>query len=92
MPIQPTLRRSHSLRSGRAQRFPRRVHCLAVGQCFDIEVTRDAEGWMIRVPELGEVTRASRRTAVELVARRCIASRTGIPIGYVTVYVTHEGG
>lgn len=92
MSLQPTLRRSQSLRSGRAQRFPRHVHCLSVGQCFDIEVTRDAEGWLIRIPEVGGVARASRRAAVELAARKCIAAQTGIPIGYVTVYVAREDG
>ncbi|WP_172832504.1 long chain fatty acid-CoA synthetase Faa4p [Mycobacterium asiaticum] len=66
------------------------MHCLSVGQCFDIEVTRDAEGWLIRIPEVGGVVRAGRRAAVELAARKCIAARTGIPIGYVTVYVARE--
>ncbi|OBI83961.1 long chain fatty acid-CoA synthetase Faa4p [Mycobacterium asiaticum] len=63
---------------------------MSVGQCFDIEVTRDAEGWLIRIPEVGGVVRAGRRAAVELAARKCIAARTGIPIGYVTVYVARE--
>lgn len=91
MPIQPTLRRPHSLCSGRTRRFAR-VQRPAVGQCFDIEVTRDADGWAIRIPEVGGVARASRRAAVELAARKCIASSTGIPIGYVSVYVTREIG
>jgi hypothetical protein len=63
-----------------------------VGQCFDIEISRDADGWMIRIPELGGVTRATRRVAVELAARKDIAKRTGIPIGYVAVYVASEIG
>ncbi|HZC11179.1 MAG TPA: long chain fatty acid-CoA synthetase Faa4p [Mycobacterium sp.] len=45
---------------------------------------------MIRIPELGRLTRARRRAAVELAARECIATRTGIPIGYVAVYVVRE--
>ncbi|HUB55505.1 MAG TPA: long chain fatty acid-CoA synthetase Faa4p [Mycobacterium sp.] len=45
---------------------------------------------MIRIPELRRVTRASRRAAVELAARECIATQTGIPIGYVAVYVVSE--
>jgi hypothetical protein len=63
-----------------------------VGQCFDIEVTRETDGWMIRIPEIGGVTRAGRRAAVELAARECIATRTGIPIGYVAVFVARETG
>jgi hypothetical protein len=92
MPLQPTLRRAHSARIGRPQRFAHRVNCPTVGQCFDIEISRDAEGWMVRIPELGGVTRAGRRAAVELVARKFIAKRTGIPIGYVAVYVASEIG
>ena len=42
---------------------------------------------MIRIPEIGGATKASRRAAVETVARKYIAARTGIPIGYITVYV-----
>jgi hypothetical protein len=63
-----------------------------VGQCFDIEVTRDADGWMIRIPEISRVARTSRRSAVELAARKCIATWTGIPIGYVAVHVVSEIG
>ncbi|ABK66268.1 MULTISPECIES: hypothetical protein [Mycobacterium avium complex (MAC)] len=61
-----------------------------VGQCFDIEVTRDADGWMIRIPELGRVARAASRATVEVAARECIATWTGIPIGYVAVHVASE--
>ncbi|MCV7351321.1 long chain fatty acid-CoA synthetase Faa4p [Mycobacterium parmense] len=65
---------------------------LTVGQCFDIEVTRGTDGWTVRIPEIGGFTRASRRAAVEMAARRCIATRTGIPIGYVSVYIASEKG
>jgi hypothetical protein len=92
MPTQPTLRRPESLRSRRTQRSARRVNCPTVGQCFDIELTRDTNGWLIRIPEVGGIVRASRRAAVELAARNCIATRTGIPIGYVAVYVAREIG
>jgi len=92
MPIQPTLRRPRSLRSGRTQRVARRVNRPTVGQCFDIEVTHDTDGWTIRIPEIGGVARASRRTAVESAARECIATRTGIPIGYVAIFVASEIG
>lgn len=90
MPTQPALRRPQLVRSARTQRFASSFKCPTVGQCFDIEVTRDADGWMIRIPELGRVTRAGRRAAVELAARECIATWTGIPIGYVAVYVASE--
>jgi hypothetical protein len=92
MSIQPTLRRPQSLRSGRTRRVAQRVQGPTVGQCFDIEVTRETDGWMIRIPEIGGVTRAGRRAAVELAARECIATRTGIPIGYVAVFVARETG
>jgi hypothetical protein len=90
MSIQPTLRRARSLRSHRTQRLAPRVNYLTVGQCFEIEVARDADGWKIRIPEVGGVARASRRAAVESAARKCIATRTGIPIGYVAVFVASE--
>ncbi len=92
MPIQPTLRRPRSLPSGRVRRLAHRVNSVTVGQCFDIEVTRETDGWTIRIPEVGGVARAGRRAAVELAARECIATRTGIPIGYVAVYVASETG
>ncbi|MGK2880300.1 MAG: long chain fatty acid-CoA synthetase Faa4p [Mycobacterium sp.] len=48
---------------------------------------RDASGWTIRIPEIDGVAHASRRATVELAARECITSRTGIPIGYISVLV-----
>jgi hypothetical protein len=90
MPIQSLLVRPRQVRS--AQRFASRVTCPTVGQCFDIEVTRDADGWMIEIPEIGRATRASRRAAVEIAARECIAMWTGIPIGYVAVHIDSELG
>ena len=90
MPTQPALRRPQLVRSVRKQRFASTFKCPTVGQCFDIEITRDADGWMIRIPELRRFTRAGRRAAVELAARECIATWTGIPIGYVAVYVVSE--
>ena len=48
------------------------------------EPLEKAAGWVIRIPEIGGVTRASRRVAVEVVARKYIAARTGIPIGLAT--------
>ncbi len=90
MPIQPTLRRARSLGSGRTQHLAHRVNFPKVGQCFDIEVTRETDGWLIRIPEIGTVAHASRRATVELVARECVAARTGIPIGYITIFVARE--
>jgi hypothetical protein len=90
MPIQSLLVRPRQVRS--AQRFASRVNCPTVGQCFDIEVTRDAEGWMIQIPEIGRTTRTGRRAAVEVAARECIAMWTGIPIGYVAVRLDTDLG
>ena len=86
MPIQPTLRRPQPLRSNRTQRksFP------TIGQSFGIEITRETSGWLIRIPEIGGFTRASRRATVELTAREYISTRTGIPIGYVAIFVARE--
>ena len=86
MPMQPTLRRAQPVRSGRTRRksFP------TIGQCFDIEVTRESSGWLIRIPEIGGVTRARHRATVELAAREYIATRTGIPIGYVAIFIARE--
>jgi hypothetical protein len=92
MPIQTKLRRSQSLRSAGIQRVARRVNFLTVGQCFEIEITRETDGWLIRIPEIGGLARVSRRSAVELAARECIAARTGIPLGYVAVFVASEIG
>jgi hypothetical protein len=84
MPLQPTLRRAQSSRSASRVTFPK------VGQCFDIEITREADGWLIRVPEIAAVARAGRRAAVDVVARECIATHTGIPMGYIIVFVAKE--
>lgn len=92
MPTQPALRRAQSLRSSRRQRFAPRVNCPTVGQCFDIEISREIGGWSIRIPEIAATTHARRRATVELEARECIAAKTGIPIGYVAIFVSNEIG
>jgi hypothetical protein len=92
MPIQRTPQRTRPLRSGHVKHVARRVNFPTVGQCFDIAITRDTDGWMIHIPEIGGRARARRRAAVELAARKCIAARTGIPIGYVAVFVASETG
>ena len=85
MPTQSASRTvsAQPVRSGRPHR---RVPGLTAGQCFEIEVSPEVTGWLIRVPEINGVTRASRRATVETAARKFIAMRTGIPIGYITVY------
>lgn len=90
MPSQSASRLAPSLRNSRRHRVPRGVHFATVGQCFDVEITRDSDGWLIRVPEIGAVTHTLRRASVEAAARECIATRTGIPIGYVAILVSRE--
>ena len=87
MPTQPSFGSVQSLRSVHSHRTARYVNRPTIGQCFDIEASPDVNGWLIRIPEIGGVTHASRRATVELAARKCIASQTGIPIGYVAVLV-----
>jgi hypothetical protein len=91
MPTQSALRRTPALQD-RSQRITYRKNFTTVGQCFDIEVTRELDGWLIEIPEIGATTRTRRRATVELAARECIATRTGIPIGYVAIFVTSELG
>jgi hypothetical protein len=90
MPTQPSTRRAPLLHTVRSQRNARRVSCPTIGQCFDVDVSHDSSGWLIRIPEIDGVTHTRRRATVELAARRCIATKTGIPIGYVAVLVHAE--
>lgn len=78
---------AHSHRSSRTHRTVRRMIAPTVGQCFDVDISREVNGWLIQIPEIDGVTHASRRVAVEVAARECIAARTGIPIGYIAVQV-----
>jgi hypothetical protein len=57
------------------------------GQTFEIEIRHDGGRWIIQIPEINEVTEAASRAAVELAARECIAIHTGIPIGYISVWM-----
>lgn len=57
------------------------------GQCFEIEISQVGTHWDIRIPEIDASTEAPTRAAVELVARDCIANQTGIPLGYISVWV-----
>jgi hypothetical protein len=90
MPSQSAPRLAPSLRNARRHRVTRSVKVPTVGQCFDVEITRDVDGWLISVPEIGAVTHTLRRASVEATAREYIASRTGIPIGYVAILVSRE--
>ena len=82
MPIQPMVKHASGQRR---RRILSRTSLSTVGQCFDIEVNRDASGWVIGIPEIGAVTHAQRRAEVSVAARECIAANTGIPIGYIAV-------
>jgi hypothetical protein len=86
MPIQAPMQ-ARSVRTVRRQYPARRVNFPTVGQCFEIEVSRELDGWSIRIPEIGAVAHASRRATVELAARECISAQTGIPIGYVAILI-----
>jgi hypothetical protein len=79
--------RTVSVQPVRSGRLIRRVPGLTAGQCFEIEVSPEVTGWAIRIPEISGVAHATRRAAVEIVARKYIAAHTGIPIGYITVIV-----
>lgn len=57
------------------------------GQCFEIEIHLENNQWVVDIPEIDESTEASSRATVELAARECIAAKTGIPIGYISVWV-----
>lgn len=89
MPTQSASRTfsAQSFRIGRTARSVRNVPGLTAGQWFDIDISPEVSGWVIEIPEIGGVTHASRRAAVEIVARKYIAARTGIPIGYITINV-----
>lgn len=65
----------------------RRVLRPVAGQCFEIGIEQQGSQWVIRVPEIDATTEAPTRASVELAARECIATRTGIPMGYISVWV-----
>ena len=75
-----TARSHHGLRPHRALRP-------IAGQCFEISIRQDAAHWVIHIPEIDDTTEAPTRAAVELAARERIATRTGIPLGYISVWV-----
>lgn len=81
-----TARRTRTL-AARSYRGRRRVLRPVAGQCFEISTRQDGAGWMIHIPEINETTEAPTRAAVELAARERIAVSTGIPLGYISVWV-----
>ena len=72
--------------SRRGLHAPRVLRPMA-GQCFEIQISQDGNRWDIQIPEIDAHTEAPSRATVELAARDCIASSTGIPIGYISVWV-----
>lgn len=85
------MRTSHRIRSPAATphraRFSHRVLRPVAGQSFEIEISQRASRWIIGIPEIDAVTGAPARDGVELAARECIAAHTGIPLGYISVWV-----
>ena len=78
--------RSASAAPRRGIRLQRVLRPMA-GQCFEIQINQDGNRWDIRIPEINAVTEAPNRADVESAARECIANSTGIPIGYISVWV-----
>ncbi len=83
----PTHQRTRCLTVGpRRTHRARRVLRPVAGQCFEIEVRPDGDRWMIAIPEINAAAQAPTRAAVEQAARELIAARTGIPLGYISVW------
>lgn len=82
----PHRTRTLSARPHRGLR-PHRVLRPIAGQCFEISIRQDGGEWIIRIPEIDDTTTAPSRAAVELTARERIAAGTGIPLGYISVWV-----
>ena len=66
---------------------PHRVLRPTAGQCFEMSIRQDATHWVIHIPEIDDTTEVPTRVAVELAARERIAASTGIPLGYISVWV-----
>jgi hypothetical protein len=75
----PAVARSRSTRR-------RTLHPMT-GQLFEVRVTRDESRWAVTIPELDAIVHVEWRADAESAARECNAVRTGIPIGYVAVWV-----
>ena len=70
-----------------ATRTRRRTLAPMTGQLFEVRVARSETRWAVTVPELDATVHVEQRVDAESAARECIAVRTGIPIGYVAVWV-----
>lgn len=81
--------RTLSARPYRGQR-PHRVLRPVSGQCFEIVIRQGCPDWLIEIPEIAETTVAPTRAGAESAARDRIATSTGIPIGYVSVWVRDD--
>ncbi len=57
------------------------------GQLFEATLAVDGNGWAVTVPELDATVHIARRAEAENAARELIAVRTGIPIGFIAVWV-----
>lgn len=71
----------------RVRNIRRRSLAPMTGQLFEVRVTRSERDWAVRIPELDAVVHVDRRVEAESAAREAIAVRTGIPIGYIAVWV-----
>ncbi len=85
--------RTHYKTCGSSPNTQRRIRSNQVlgpvaGQFFEINISHEGGRWIIRIPEIDDATEAGTRAAVESAARECIAARTGIPIGYISVWVS----
>ncbi|MBB3035963.1 hypothetical protein [Hoyosella altamirensis] len=59
-------------------------------RAYEVKVTREGRWWMVRVPELDELTQARRLSEVEQMARELIALANDSRISDVDVTVTVE--
>ncbi|MGH3677503.1 MAG: HicB family toxin-antitoxin system [Mycobacterium sp.] len=55
---------------------------------YKVEVSRDGRCWMIRVPEIDQLTQARRISEIEDMARSLIAVSTDIPLTDIAVHIT----
>ena len=59
---------------------------------YAVSVTREGRWWMVRVPEIDQVTQARRLSEVTRAARELIAVTLDVPMSTVGVRVRVEGG
>lgn len=83
----PTRYRTRATAAPRRAMRAHRVLRPIAGQSFEILISLDGARWSISIPEINAETEAPNRAAVELAARECIANSTGIPMGYISVWV-----